>query len=736
MKVCKPKSRRGGAAATIIGFIIFLIVIATIANVLRNLLNPVVQSSDECGAAGATSVNVAGRSTVLSELRNSSFWAIVRASAQNTTQSLLHDTVLGYIDKDQEWRKWSLQYVPGAAEWADGFGPYINAQLILLQARALASGNVTAAFGVLEDQVSRASGVVIAGVDFLYFNGASVLRTYFETGSPALAYCASYPSELQQLWDQAFNPNLTEQERAHYLGQALAISGVTLALARAGGFSDRFKVALDKVGLADSWDTIKPYLGKIGSTVSAKAAHLTFTLLQKLAQRFPKDRTWVTGLTSDRTASMAELLSGKGFSKDAIEQRITKLIQAAGSASNEDDIAAAGDATSLRDGGGIVAKVASDRSIYLFTDGSRTEYIQTKSLKDAVPGFVLGKGSIMELRILKSGAVMYSEYHGGARWEPSMPSELASPGDELSVGIHVLTTDEFVKNLSPATLANEQGFRLMPTAVELSKFRLSGDMVEIQVTQELGEPASTFSLSGRIVQPIDIHYGDVYLQVEMKDYFGQTRDFKIHHDGHTPAWLGIEAGSGFPRVSFLTFDGVRLRVVYVLSQNDINIAKIYLGDPSILYTFGEITNVLPIDTGGAKSALLITKVTFNRQMENSMLGMDSDYVHGRLGAEIAYSYAKHKLGLTDVVLAEISKGGKDLYTADGKVVIQARFLTQTKALSTDDVGHTVRAQLNDLVTKLRQDFQNNKSATTGYAVLSYLDNDGVVKTIVVEVAPP
>src|SRR5207244_8058841 len=98
-----------------------------------------------------------------------------------------------------------------------------------------------------------------------------------------------------------------------------------------------------------------------------------------------------------------------------------------------------------------------------------------------------GMGVIMELRILKSGAVMYSEYHGGAGWEPSMPSELASPGDELSLGIHVLTTDEFVKNLSPATLANEQGFRLMPTAVELSKFRLSGDMVEIEVTQDPGD---------------------------------------------------------------------------------------------------------------------------------------------------------------------------------------------------------------------------------------------------------
>src|SRR2546428_12293284 len=146
-------------------------------------------------------------------------------------------------------------------------------------------------------------------------------------------------------------------------------------------------------------------------------------------------------------------------------------------------------------------------------------------------------------------------------------------------------------------------------------------MVEKQLPKDRGEPASTFTLSGRIVQPLDIHYGDVYLQVEMKDYFGQTRDFKIHHDGHTPPWLGIEAGSGFPRVSFLTFDGVRLRVVYVLSQNDINIATIYLGDPSILYTFGELRNVLPIDQGGGKRVQFISKGRFNRQIEKSIICM-------------------------------------------------------------------------------------------------------------------
>src|SRR2546428_752087 len=110
----------------------------------------------------------------------------------------------------------------------------------------------TPSFGVVEDQVSRATGVVLAGADFLYFNGASALRTYFETGSPVLAFCASYPSQLQQLWDQAFNPDLTEQQRAHYLGQALAVSGVTLALAGAKRVSVKLEVSLRQTMLSAS----------------------------------------------------------------------------------------------------------------------------------------------------------------------------------------------------------------------------------------------------------------------------------------------------------------------------------------------------------------------------------------------------------------------------------------------------------------------------------------------------
>ena len=111
----------------------------------------------------------------------------------------------------------------------------------------------------------------------------------------------------------------------------------------------------------------------------------------------------------------------------------------------------------------------------------------------------------------------------------------------------------------------------------------------------------------------------------------------------------------------------------------------------------------------------------------------SSYDKGRLGAEIAYVVAEEKLDLTGIIIEEISQGGKNLYTTDGKVVIQARLLTDPNDLSPANIGNTLTAQLTDLVNKVHQDF-NNISAQTGYAILSYLDpTTRTIKTTALEV---
>ena len=99
----------------------------------------------------------------------------------------------------------------------------------------------------------------------------------------------TFPGQLAQLYHLAFDSSVPQKKRAQYLGQAIAITSVMVVLSGHDQFADRLKIALDRVGLLDAWPAIKPYLAKLGTTVSAKAASLTFSVLQKIAQRFPQN---------------------------------------------------------------------------------------------------------------------------------------------------------------------------------------------------------------------------------------------------------------------------------------------------------------------------------------------------------------------------------------------------------------------------------------------------------------
>ncbi len=96
--------------------------------------------------------------------------------------------------------------------------------------------------------------------------------------------------------------------------------------------------------------------------------------------------------------------------------------------------------------------------------------------------------------------------------------------------------------------------------------------------------------------------------------------------------------------------------------------------------------------------------------------------------------ADSKLGLKDIILEEPSVGGRDLYTRDNSVAIQARLLVsirQSKLLG------AIQSALLDMVDKLRQDYGYQPNMKDGYAILPYIDpTDGMLKTIIVEVPRP
>jgi hypothetical protein len=168
----------------------------------------------------------------------------------------------------------------------------------------------------------------------------------------------------------------------------------------------------------------------------------------------------------------------------------------------------------------------------------------------------------------------------------------------------------------------------------------------------------------------------------------------------------------------------------------VTVSTIYQQDPSILYTPASMATAKGYDIAGASQIYQISQVTLTRELEQSILESDSTYDIGVVGSEIAYTIGEKNLGLTGIQMPPVSQGGADLYTQDGTVVMQARMLANPLSLG-DNLQTVLSGQLQSMVNKLNTDFQYHPGATTGYAVLSYVDpTTGVVKALIAEVSKP
>jgi len=232
---------------------------------------------------------------------------------------------------------------------------------------------------------------------------------------------------------------------------------------------------------------------------------------------------------------------------------------------------------------------------------------------------------------------------------------------------------------------------------------------------------------------LSTNQGGVYMQFSMTDFMGNTEEFRIRHDAFDTPTLQFPMGDKFKSVFLVSYDGYRLSVIYGPEKS---VATIYIHPPSeALYRLGEAHAYsgpyLELVSSRYSAAYSIDDIEFVRNLEKTMLQNGNTYDAGRLGAEIAYVVATSKLGLKDLILVEPSKGGRDLYTRDATISIQARFLTVR--LPANELKPLIQNALFDLSRKLQEDYKNQDKMIRGYAILSYVDTDGTVKIIILEV---
>jgi hypothetical protein len=371
-------------------------------------------------------------------------------------------------------------------------------------------------------------------------------------------------------------------------------------------------------------------------------------------------------------------------------------------------------------------KVGTQNRMYLSSNRNTMAFLKAPVLQHQMTGFRAGHEYLLKVRYVDHLKTVYHRYEGGDVWMATVPNELARPGQNLTIDISILTQNDFVNGIPEFSLANEAQFTWLPLAVNVSNFSLDSGFHFDSDQEPSVEGINRFRINGI---PSDLGfvpgYG-CYLQFRIVDFFNRIETIRVYHDGHNQPWFGLKRSRKFPRISFVSHDGARLKFVYGSPHK--SVATIYAIDPSNLYKI-EVESRSPRISQEIRWASDSYGVELRRDFERRMLQSAYRYPHGRIGAEIAYSIATKEIGIGDLVLGDPSNGGPDMVTRDGRTVIEARLVAITEALKDTSKTRQIDFQSARLESRLKSDLAFYPSARSGYAFLSYLDH-GNIHTLV------
>ncbi len=707
---------------------------AVMTSAASNTTNISSQVADNFSLAQLQTLSFAN-SSKCDGLLDSKYWDTAIQTSGNITVHMIPNTVYGLTQSWSGWTDFFRNNMTNPPAWLSlGLGNYTSSLEAELAAKAMGTNNVTLAAAVMKNYTAEVGALEAVGVDTLTWGGLSALKVHYQTGSWSEAAAQTFPAQMYQLFQLSQDCSYSEQQRAQFLGTALSMTALVAATSGKDGFGQQFQDMLIRLGIRDAWSNVKGSL-KVINDASPAAAYKTTIILGALAKKFPANFKALGSFTASRISIMVQALKEKGFTADEIEQKVAELDQAIAESDDGWHVAEVADAISYQQEGFLRVKIDSDRTASLSTSGSPSRAVTASFLASVLPGFQPGEVTALKVTVHKLWMQLpsYHVYQGGVHLEFSLPKGEVQPGDEVGLSFELLPVEDFAKSIPDFTLTNTGHLQWLSDAAVLKDFRVTGGVMKFEVLQnDAWTSVGSYYIEGRVVNypGVSSSSSSIYADIAIKDYAGRERSFRIRYDGFSSASLAIDQGPSYSSVATLLYDGFRLSIADI--QNEV--ATIYTSPPSeSIYKLDPphpySGSYLKLVEGKYTSAYQIDKVELVRDLEESMLSDGGTYDRGRLGAEIAYVVSDEYLGLKNIIIEELSKGGRDLYTQDNSVAIQARFLKNLGA----NPEKTIQNTLLDLATKLQQDYKNQDQMRDGYAILSYVDTDGAVKTIVLEV---
>lgn len=371
---------------------------------------------------------------------------------------------------------------------------------------------------------------------------------------------------------------------------------------------------------------------------------------------------------------------------------------------------------------------------WLRTPKGSYRYIKADYLEKVVSGFQSGKPTIIMVTSLRTKLRTYHSYTGGPNWIARLARRQLGPGETHAVELRIPTESDFTGGLGGFALSSST-FRFQTVRPKVEGFSLADCRLEIRLCQDPGiEGITSFHITGKVVDGLRCVGGVASLRFQMEDFFGRKCLLSVYHNGHGKPFICIKANHGFYRIESAYFDGVRVGPKFHYRRSNPNVVTIYFAPPSGIYhvvrVFRVRQNFLGVLAGDKQ---IVADLFPLRKSDRFVLMHGRKYDIGRVGAEIAYTIATEVLALRGIILNEPSKGGKDLFTKDGRVVLQTRLLTRTRNEGVDEFEADLRREMSRLIRKLEQDFRYGPTVERGYAILTYLGHSPVLRSMVVEV---
>ncbi len=389
------------------------------------------------------------------------------------------------------------------------------------------------------------------------------------------------------------------------------------------------------------------------------------------------------------------------------------------------------DQQKLDDSPGFEVRVSNSQQVFLNTRRPTRVPISHEMLRGLVPELKTNRHRFLMLKNTDNGEASYHLYLGGDTWVPTIPPAVARHEDVFHAEISELTPDTFLERFPTLMFTNQYLTRGMPDEV-LVKVTREDKGFRIEAEQwPTFNGVNDWSLHCLVDGGLVHQTGSTILPFYIEDVFSIRRKFRLYHDGCKRVKLAVLFEGSCLRVLQLSSDGFRARFVYEMSHKERASTSIYLRQPSVLYKLGDLVEVPNrFRFHGVRRLFELDSVEVLNPHEMAMVEQRRSYPAGRVGAEIAYTVISEKFGHRNLVIEEPGRGGKDLYSTDFRVAVEARLARPARYT----IDWQVEKEIEQMSWKLQKDFRYTPKAEIGYAVLSVYRNREI-NSIIAEVEP-